>query len=330
MNVLPMGQLYFPVPSGTSSRFSLEETFRPWLQQTLDAMLPLLPTIAGFVEPIPSTSLPPPLYAMDYQQPLNGTFDKLKLYSNGVDTPTPPQSAPARKGDQDNGHGSQPLKPDDWIWANLVKNRRVTAEDWWQDVREIELELEDEEMAPYPPGSICSLQPRMSRKEVDDFLEMNGWDDVADEVFCLRPLVPGKTPDPDIARVHSPNLDIDHPLPPHLPSEDTPTSLRSLLTNHLDLRGSPRLTFFEWLRRVSKDEREIERLGDFLTDPDEVFDYATRPSRTIIETLADFRETKLPKEYICEILPALRRRQFSIASSSEVCASATSSLRLVQ
>lgn len=69
---------------------------------------------------------------------------------------------------------------------------------------------------------------------------------------------------------------------------------------------------------MSKDEREIERLGDFLTDPDEVFDYATRPSRTVVETLADFRETKLPKEYICEILPALRRRQFSIASSSEV------------
>jgi hypothetical protein len=28
-------------------------------------------------------------------------------------------------------------------WARLRKNKRVTPEDWWQDVREIELEIED-------------------------------------------------------------------------------------------------------------------------------------------------------------------------------------------
>lgn len=111
---------------------------------------------------------------------------------------------------------------------------------------------------------------------------------------------------------------LDHPLPPHLPTEHTPTSLRSLLTNHLDLRGSPRRSYFEWMRRFATDEREIERLDEFLLDPDEVFDYATRPSRTYVETLGDFREMRLPKEYLCEILPPLRRRQFSIASSSEV------------
>jgi sulfite reductase alpha subunit-like flavoprotein len=72
------------------------------------------------------------------------------------------------------------------------------------------------------------------------------------------------------------------------------------------------------MRRFATDERESERLDEFLSDPDEVFDYATRPSRTIVETLGDFREMKLPKEYLCEILPPLRRRQFSIASSSEV------------
>jgi sulfite reductase alpha subunit-like flavoprotein len=72
------------------------------------------------------------------------------------------------------------------------------------------------------------------------------------------------------------------------------------------------------MRRFATDERETERLDEFLSDPDEVFDYATRPSRTIVETLGDFREMKLPKEYLCEILPPLRRRQFSIASSSEV------------
>lgn len=72
------------------------------------------------------------------------------------------------------------------------------------------------------------------------------------------------------------------------------------------------------MRRVATDEREVERLDEFLSDPDEIFDYATRPGRTIVETQADFREICLPREYLCEILPPLRRRQFSIASSSEV------------
>ena len=81
------------------------------------------------------------------------------------------------------------------------------------------------------------------------------------------------------------------------------------------MRCSPRKSFFEWLRRLSTDEREQERLDEFLADPDEIFTYATRPARTIVETLADFREVRLPLSHILEILPPLRRRQFSIASS---------------
>lgn len=34
------------------------------------------------------------------------------------------------------------LWTEDASWAKLVKNERVTAEDWYQDVREVELELE--------------------------------------------------------------------------------------------------------------------------------------------------------------------------------------------
>lgn len=54
-------------------------------------------------------------------------------------------------------------------------------------------------------------------------------------------------------------------IPPHLPSG--PTTLRTLLTHHLDLRQPPRKSFFEWLRRLSADEREQERLDEFLDDP---------------------------------------------------------------
>lgn len=59
----------------------------------------------------------------------------------------------------------------------------------------------------------------------------------------------------------------DQPIPVHLPSSDTSTTLRRLLTSHLDLRSSPRKSFFEWLRRFATDEREQERLDEFLADP---------------------------------------------------------------
>jgi hypothetical protein len=35
----------------------------------------------------------------------------------------------------------------------------------------------------------------------------------------------------------------------------------------LDIRCSPRKSFFEWLRRISVDEREQERLDEFIADP---------------------------------------------------------------
>lgn len=64
-------------------------------------------------------------------------------------------------------------------------------------------------------------------------------------------------------------LTSDQPLPAHLPTG--PTTLRTLLTHHLDLRCPPRKSLFEWLRRLSKDEREQERLDEFISDPVSVF-----------------------------------------------------------
>lgn len=168
----------------------------------------------------------------------------------------------------------------------------------------------------YEPGSICSLQPRLSQEEVDLFLEINGLQKRADEVIYLRSNDPGKFLHLD-PRTFTLNT-ADQPLPPHLPPTDHPTSLRTLLTHHLDIRSPPRKSFFEWLRRLSPEERERERLDEFIADPDEIFTYATRPRRSIVETLQDFRETKVGSDWLLEVLPPLRRRQFSIASSYEV------------
>jgi sulfite reductase alpha subunit-like flavoprotein len=153
-------------------------------------MLPLLPTVEPGFTTRSVLDIPPPLYTMEPAS-LDGTFNKLRLHSNGTDASTPPQSAPPPNADEANGHEAGLLKPHNWSWATLVRNTRITKKDWWQDVREIELEFEDTEAGKYLPGSICSLQPRMSALEVDDFLQANGLTEEADKVFYLRPANPG-------------------------------------------------------------------------------------------------------------------------------------------
>ncbi|KAK6904242.1 NADPH-dependent diflavin oxidoreductase 1 [Kwoniella mangroviensis CBS 8507] len=284
----------------------IEDALIPWLKQTLDTFLPYLPVSPDY-SPISSTDLPLPIYSLT--SIASSSNSKRKQKESELDIPLEGLSissipnghtaceAPTRVEDALHHESNGVIKPDDWVWATMRKNERVTKEDWWQDVREIELEFDDEDAEPYLPGSICSLQPQSDQADVNTFLEMMDLESQADKPMQVEALLE------------------EQPLPQHLPPSDKPTTLRSLLTNHLDLRCSPRKSFFEWLRRLSPDEREQERLDEFIDDPDEIHTYATRPSRTIVETLADFRNTKIPLSHILEILPPLRRRQFSIASS---------------
>lgn len=49
---------------------------------------------------------------------------------------------------------------------------------------------------------------------------------------------------------------------------------------------------------------------------DDVYTYATKARRSILETLSDFRSVALPLVYLPEVLPPLRPREFSIANDS--------------
>jgi len=124
---------------------SIEETLLSWLEQTIDLMLPYLPPPSPNFTSSPPTVLPPPIYALEPVSEPNIDCLSLKALTNGH-TPTnghaPSQAAPTRTTDP----GGSETKPDDWIWARLTRNKRVTPEDWRQNVREIELELEDPDL----------------------------------------------------------------------------------------------------------------------------------------------------------------------------------------
>lgn len=140
MSGLQMGKSNFLQPLGKCRSvliIRIEETFGPWLKETLDSMLPLLPPPSPNFTPVPTTSLPAPIFDLDFSAP---NLSKLSLADlpNGQDY----TKAPSRVVDESHGAASSDLKPDDWSWARLTRNNRVTKDGWWQDVREIEFEIE--------------------------------------------------------------------------------------------------------------------------------------------------------------------------------------------
>lgn len=92
----------------------------------------------------------------------------------------------------------------------------------------------------------------------------------------------------------------------------------------------PRRSFFAQLAHYTNDEFHRERLLEF-TNPeyiDELYDYTTRPRRSIVEVLQEFESVHIPWQRVCSIIPALRGRQFSIASAQPPWATAENRTRI--
>jgi len=103
-------------------------------------------------------------------------------------------------------------------------------------------------------------------------------------------------------------------LPDHLP---TVATLRQIFTRYVDFKAVPRRSFFQLLRHFTSDELEREKLDEFLSldGADDLYQYCYRVRRTIQEVLTEFRSAKIPKEYIFDLFPPMRPREFSISSS---------------
>lgn len=106
------------------------------------------------------------------------------------------------------------------------------------------------------------------------------------------------------------------PIPSHL---KRPLSLRTIATQLWDLNAIPRPRTFELLSINCNNDLEREKLLEFTTaeGQQDLFSYANRPRRTIVETLRDFPHStsQLNLQTIFELLQPMKSRSFSIASS---------------
>ena len=195
-------------------------------------------------------------------------------------------------------HSGTPLN------LKLNENRRMTPESHWQDVRKLVFTTEDH--INYIPGDILTLYPQNPDGDVNQMMECMGWTELADrEILC---------------KISKPIIDFGAPSPFSDVSFSQPTTLRRLLTNSLDFNAIPRRSFFSTIAHFTSDTFQRTRLLEFTNSEylDELYDYTTRPRRSILEVLQEFDTVKIPWQWATSVLPELRGRQFSIASGGQL------------
>lgn len=178
--------------------------------------------------------------------------------------------------------------------VTLKNNSRITSSSHFQDVRLIKLNIEDNIV--YNPGDVAVLEPKNLKKNVDVFLKLLNVN--PEQKFLVH------------------QNDSDDLIPPKL---NQLLSVRECAENYWDISSIPRRSFFELFRHFSQSELEKEKLLEFCQPEgqEELYSYCNRPRRTILEVLQDFPHTTphIPFEYLFDLIPPIKSRSFSIASS---------------
>ncbi|UZJ54203.1 hypothetical protein CBS101457_003523 [Exobasidium rhododendri] len=257
----------------------IEGTLRPWMEKLWTTLEEVLPSISSAEQFISDDELLPPSITI-----------KVGTSTNGITQPS-------------NGHmSSQRELPSGWRWSRLRNTERMTRDDHWQDVRLLEFEdlLTGKDLV-YEAGDVVSLLPENSPEDVQRLLNRMSWSDVADSPLHLEAIEPDQSLPQALAFV-----DLHH------------LTLRKLLTTHVDFNSVPRPSFFEQLIPFTPtDHMQREKLQEFCTPgdgSDEMYEYAIRVRRTILETLEEFDSVNIPLTYLLDIFPPIRKRDFSIAS----------------
>lgn len=293
--------------------------FREWIVQLKIGILDAFPLPDG-VEPMGDAEFLEPKWKLALDESPNGVkaSNREAKVEDGesVERSDQPSDATLQPSLQsikiEDPPSTKPIPIKDSYSADLVANDRMTAVDHFQDVRLLDIRLD--RPYTYNPGAVAVIYPKNFPSDVEEFMKLMRWEDIADTPITIsptRPIAPGQATTPSPLR--------------HLDLSATQLTLRWLLENAIDIMSIPRRSFFANLAyfagtSTEDEEYQKERLLE-LANPeliDELWDYTTRPKRTILEVMMDFTTIRIPWQYALSALPLMRGRQFSIASGGDL------------
>ncbi|RWS22592.1 NADPH-dependent diflavin oxidoreductase 1-like protein [Leptotrombidium deliense] len=183
--------------------------------------------------------------------------------------------------------------------STVINNQRITSDDHFQDVRHIVLEIDDEFCMKFSPGDVVCILPENLSEDVQSFFELTGLK--PEDSFSLKKI--------DTTVTYNRLYDTIPTLCTNL----------ELVTKYMSIHDVPKRYFFELFWKFSKDDVEKNKLKELASTEgqQELYNYCTRPKRTILEVMRDFHQTtkQVPFEYLFDLIPSIRPRSFSCASS---------------
>uniref|UniRef100_A0A8C1JHB7 NADPH--hemoprotein reductase n=1 Tax=Cyprinus carpio TaxID=7962 RepID=A0A8C1JHB7_CYPCA len=181
--------------------------------------------------------------------------------------------------------------------ATVTGNRKLN-EGGNRHLMHIELDITDSKIR-YDSGDHVAVYPTNDAAVVNRIGERLGVD--LDTVISLK------------------NLDEEsnkkHPFP-------CPTTYRTALTHYLDINNTPRTNVLFELAQYASDPQEQENMRKMASASPEgkalYHSWVLDSERNILAILEDLPSLNPPIDHLCELLPRLQARYYSIASSSKV------------
>ncbi len=201
-------------------------------------------------------------------------------------------------------HGARNPGPRPFL-LRLLANKRLTPEDWFQETRHLEWDIQGflghGEGQAYEAGDVAYLYPENPPSTVAAFVAL----------LTLQPH--------DLLHITCLRSRDDAASAAPAPPQDLPVvcTVERLVRRYLDIEAVPKRVVLEQLALVATSDEEKEKLLELASPEgaDLYHEYCYREKRSLVEVLLDFPSARPSLDRLLTLVPRLRPRAFSIASS---------------
>lgn len=183
--------------------------------------------------------------------------------------------------------------------ARMKESRRLTPDTREQDVRLLTFVVDTDPDQTIDPGDVLSLFPANSEDAVDRFLLLLNWHNDADRPIQL----------PEGSKTS------------RLFDTSANLTLRDFVQRAIPIYGIPSLSLFSQLQQftTNTDFKEKFEEWDEPDGKDDLYDYLTRPRRSLLEVIEDFAGgLNIPIEHCVDLFGTTVSRSYSIAGARPV------------